>query len=435
MRILSLGFPMPGPRVDNHDFLSAPAFFDYDAIVVDPLALSQRIEDVTAGRAEEKTRSGVAIVNDAGGPDEVSLGDVLRARSLETERLLAHGGVVVCFLQPAAVHGGIDGQPAYERYGWLPAPESIRYAELLRAGTGSQVGQVETAQAFGPFVEQLRDKLAYQAYVADDTPGFDGAVFARSAGGAAIGVEVRVGGGTVVFLPSLAREPAVEQRYVVSATLQECIRQALGTAAAGSPPPWLSEYALSGLQEHQETPDEANEGSGQAQGTGGAAAADLERYQRLLWQEGRYGLAEPVRAALALLGFEVFPTDVDAPIWVRPATHGDEPVTALVEIEAAEEPVGLEGHYRLRRRLEEAIAQEKVRRGVLFINGYRRLAPRERPRQYQEALRLAAETMRYCVATTEQLFLAVRAALNGDESTIASFRERLLTTEGILRED
>ena len=36
-RILSLGFPLPGTHVDNYTFLSAPAFFDYDAIVVDPL--------------------------------------------------------------------------------------------------------------------------------------------------------------------------------------------------------------------------------------------------------------------------------------------------------------------------------------------------------------------------------------------------------------
>ena len=43
--------------------------------------------------------------------------------------------------------------------------------------------------------------------------------------------------------------------------------------------------------------------------------------------------------------------------------------------------------------------------------------------------------MRYCIATTEQLFHAVRAALDGDEKTVRAFRERLLTTEGVLRED
>jgi hypothetical protein len=43
--------------------------------------------------------------------------------------------------------------------------------------------------------------------------------------------------------------------------------------------------------------------------------------------------------------------------------------------------------------------------------------------------------MRYCVATTEQLFHAVRAALEGDQAMVDAFRERLLTTEGVLGED
>ena len=57
MRILSLGFPMPGPQVDNHSFASAPVFFDYDAIVVNPLALSQFIEEVVSGSKEHTTPS------------------------------------------------------------------------------------------------------------------------------------------------------------------------------------------------------------------------------------------------------------------------------------------------------------------------------------------------------------------------------------------
>ncbi len=82
-----------------------------------------------------------------------------------------------------------------------------------------------------------------------------------------------------------------------------------------------------------------------------------------------------------------------------------------------------------------AIAQGKTAQGVLIINGYRRTPPSERPPQYNDALRVAAERLRYCVATTEQLFHAVRAALDSDESTVLAFRERLLTTEGILHED
>ncbi len=50
MRILSLGFPLPGASIDNHTFASAPTVFDYDAIVVDTLSLSHFIEDIVETR-------------------------------------------------------------------------------------------------------------------------------------------------------------------------------------------------------------------------------------------------------------------------------------------------------------------------------------------------------------------------------------------------
>ena len=71
---------------------------------------------------------------------------------------------------------------------------------------------------------------------------------------------------------------------------------------------------------------------------------------------------------------------------------------------------------------------------MLIINGHRTKPPAERPAQYRDALRLAAESLRYCVATTEQLFHAVRAALEADDATVRAFRDRLLTNEGILGE-
>ena len=62
MRILSLGFPLPGAPIDNHTFANAPTFFDYDAIVVDTAALSRLIEQVVDGSEEHTTRSGDRIV-------------------------------------------------------------------------------------------------------------------------------------------------------------------------------------------------------------------------------------------------------------------------------------------------------------------------------------------------------------------------------------
>jgi len=69
------------------------------------------------------------------------------------------------------------------------------------------------------------------------------------------------------------------------------------------------------------------------------------------------------------------------------------------------------------------------------INGYRTLAPEKRSTQYQDDLRAAAEGQGCCIVTSGQLFHAVRAALEGDDATVRSFRERLLSTDGVLGED
>ena len=46
--------------------------------------------------------------------------------------------------------------------------------------------------------------------------------------------------------------------------------------------------------------------------------------------------------------------------------------------------------------------------------------------------RIASETMQYCIATTVSLFDAVASQLNGETASVAAFRERILTTDGVL---
>lgn len=241
-----------------------------------------------------------------------------------------------------------------------------------------------------------------------------------------------------MFLPPPARPATGDQRYAYSSVLQDGVRHTLRLAATSCAPAWLGEYELPGLSERLAARAEAEGRLVEAQETLAATdetVQELDRYRRILWQEGRYGLEEPVRDALALLGFRVAPQDVDSPAQIQVDADRRSQQIALLEVDAGEDAVGMDGHYRLRRRLEESIAQGRPKRGLLVINGHRTQPPSERPSQYQEPLRMAAESLRYCVATTEQLFHAVRAALQGDDATVAAFRERLLTTEGVLQED
>lgn len=436
MRILSVGFGLPGPAVDNYTFASAPCFFDYQALVVDPCALSRLVIETVEGTAEHKTHTGERVVNGPSAPGAIGLADLLRQRQQETERFLSRGGVAACFAYPNAIEPRVAGFSGCDRYFWLPAPPGVAYREPhLVWGEGTSVLTAEHDHPFGAYAQELRGKLTYHAYFADGRPGFAGAgrVFARSAGGAAVGVELQAGGGRVVFLPPPSKPPAGDFRYTFSELLQACIRRALRLPASDKPPPWLAGYPLPGLDERAGVRDEAKQALASAEQAVDAANAgveELERYRRLLWQEGAWGLDEPVRAALELIGFRIVAQDIDEPAEARLDS-----ATLLLEVDASDEAVGMDGHHRLRRRLEEAIAAGKPKRGLLVINGYRTKSPAERPPQYDEPLRIAAESMRYCVATSEQLFQAARAALEGDDATLRSFRERLLATEGVLQQD
>ena len=311
-------------------------------------------------------------------------------------------------------------------------------APFFRRGGGSELQPPERAQPFGEMLANAGSKLAYQAYFDEEAGGFDGRVIARSAGGAAVAVKLAVAGGQVVLLPPPARRLESHERYEISDELQEAIRQTLRLASASVAPSWLADYGLPGLDERRQERDEARRRLTEAQeavDSSSQALEELERYQRLLWEEGRSGLEQAVRLALALLGFRVTPEDLDAQAQIDLEGPALERREALLETDGGVEAVSMDAHYRLRCRLEEAIAAGSTKRGLLVINGYRRTPPAERQQQFTNELGIAAEQLRYCLATTEQLFHAVRAALSGDHATVERFRDRLLTTEGVLQED
>ena len=91
----------------------------------------------------------------------------------------------------------------------------------------------------------------------------------------------------------------------------------------------------------------------------------------------------------------------------------------------------MEPHYRLRQRLENRIAEASDRRaGVIVVNGHRQDAPESREQQYTDALRVAAESMRYCVVTTHRP-LRRRPRPPRGQGDDAAFLEDVIETEGL----
>jgi hypothetical protein len=432
-RILSLGVPLPGTRVDNYNFLSAPSFFDYDALVVDLGALTHLVESVADGTLEPETFSHQRVCLTARSSDEVALPDLLMRRREETERLLSNGGVIVAFAQPPVELPGIDGMGEVSNYWWLPAAAGVRYGDHIVPADGTQAQIVDYQHPMAPAVLGQLANIAYRARVAiDDIPSFaaKGSVFVRSYGNAAIGVEVPSASGRIVFLPAIKAAPGGDARYAFSDTMQAGIRRMLGVMAEGRRPSWLAGHSLPGLDERMSALSAALGERDRAQKSVDQAQASLDalaRYQALLWQEGALGLDPVVVDALKLIGFTAYDTNPDE-IEIR---HGD--TSALVEIDTSDGAVGMAAHYRLRQRIERTIERRGAApRGLLLINGHRLRPPSERPQQASDALVLAAETMRYCIAPTSALFAAVHAQLSGNDDEVASFREALLCSNGLM---
>ena len=373
MRILSVGFPLPGAAIDNYTFLSAPAFFDYDAIVVDPRTLSQLIDDVVGGTIVHTTYSGEAVVNGTSGPGVVSLAELLHNRADETARLLARGGLVVCLAIPNAAHEGVHGFASVDRYCWLPAPYGLTYdSPFMKRGPGRELAPTDVDHPFGAMLERVKARVAFQIYFEDDASSLGRCVVARSIGGVPVAVELPVGDGRIVLLPPPARALDSQGRYEMSEALQQAMHQSLRLRSGSNSPRWLSEYPPPGLSERLAERDEATRHLSEAQSALENCATDtdeLRGHQRLLWEEGRIGLEKAARQALTLLGFRVWPDAIDAPSTIELGGPGPGRRAALLETEGSEEAVGLSPHYRLRRRIEESLAVGSLQRGVLLING------------------------------------------------------------------
>jgi hypothetical protein len=192
----------------------------------------------------------------------------------------------------------------------------------------------------------------------------------------------------------------------------------------------MSGYPLPGLDDLARRLRDAREAAQTAQAAvaeADAALDDIARYQRLLWQEGAIGLNTVVLDALRFIGFDLYDAE-SSDLQIRTA---GEPV--LLEIEGSEHAIDLPPHYRLRQRIERALERGKAApRGLLIVNGQRLRAPAERDAQVTDALRHAAESLRYAIAPTTGLFDAVRARLDRDDVAVAAYRRRLVTEDGWL---
>ena len=430
MRLLSIGRALPDRRIDNHSVFNAPAAFDYDAIAIDPEGVFVRIRELVDASADHTTLADAQVVNGGTG-DGAAASEILRRRHDEVVRALERGSLVVVFAHPQAMITGVAGFPGIDRYFFLPAPPGLAWdAELIRWGEGTGVAVSDHAHPFARYIDTVRDDMLYRAWFEERVRGFANAahVFARSPGGAPVGVEFRVLGGSVVFLPAprtRGGDPARAQATAIVAAVTEHLER-----PSGDPPMWVTRESVPGLDEREAEVERGQAQVHRAEEQRDAAEAEAEPLRRVrdvLWTEGSHALLPAAQRCLELLGFTSRVMD-DAPM-----LQADD-VRIELEVEGSEATVGMAPHYRLRNRLDARIESEgSAPRGLIVVNGERTQALDRREEPHAEALRVAAEATSYALLPAPELFHAARTALAGaDDETLASLRARIAGTNGLV---
>jgi hypothetical protein len=432
MRILSIGYALPNVDIDNYSVLTAPSYFDYDAMVIDPASITTVVRQVLEEGHVYEAHDGRVVVNAQSTAAAVSIGDQVRRRTEETQRLLEAGGTVIVMGRPNATITGVVGFEGCDRYSWLPAPAGVSWSPpFIRAAEGRTLRVVDEQHPLATVLRNFRSEVAYRA-VFDErqiTLRQAGRIFATGGAGAPTGMDLSVLSGRVIFIPALG-DSIGGIRSSIAEGLVAAVQQLVGVDAGEPPPYWVRGIALPGLEQVEAELEEAESAANDAKARVEAVRErhdELAAHRRLFWSQGT-ALANATADALRLFGFTI--TSVPR----EPMVIEGEDRLAMVETEGSKEQVVEWPYVRLQRRLEERMLKTgESAAGIVVVNGRRGEDLEARGEQYTEALRIACENYRYCLVTGETLFSLVQRALGGaDEAALTGIRRRLLGTHGLL---
>lgn len=432
MRIIAIGYPLPDPEIDNYNPLTAPSYFDYDAMIVDPAGITRVVHEVLEEGKEYEAFDGRPVLNAQTTATSVSIADQLRRRLDETRSLLEAGGTIVVFGRPNAQQTGVLGFEGCDRYSWLPAPGGLSWnPPYLRAAEGKTTRIALESHPMAGLLRDFRKDIGYRATfdLRHAEVRTNGRVIATGGAGVPTAMEFPVLGGRIVFVPAFSDATGTSRTQLATALVDAC-RRLSGSNTGEEAPYWSRSIALPGLEQAEAEREESTHAFDDAQARLDAAreAEDqLVRHRELLWEDG-LPFQRAVATALRLLGFAV-EGGGETPLVAR-----SEGAEAFVEVQSSRETVVEWPYVRLQRRLEERLlATTEQVKGIVIANGQRTQSPDQRNDRYTPALRIACENYRYALLTAETLFALVQRALGGaGETELTQMRRRIVRTGGLI---
>ncbi|MDP2662250.1 MAG: hypothetical protein Q8R28_16120 [Dehalococcoidia bacterium] len=423
-------------RIERGYLVSCNVFTDYDAVIIDPAVVPE------VWKRARSLPDGTDVTNtwEDGGFGEEIFSLIIRRRRQEILKLLQSGGVVICYLRPW--NKGLSIRRDYtdhaqtvrvDNYSWLPPNVHAWLFGAIEHGNGEQVRVKDRSHAFAAYLEQLRDRVQFEAYLREESSGDRIKVIAEDRVGHPIAFEYRFLQGKIVFLP-LSR---ADNRRESSLMLQ-CIRASLGGPDEAEPPDWATAYPVPGEHRHMDRIADLTAQIKQLDEECQILSAEQEQVGHLrvlLYEQGKFRLEPIVRSALRCLGFQVPDPDEYEKDWdaVICSPEGN----AIAEIEGTQDQVDVRKFRQLLHYISEEAEEGKSYKGILIGNGYRNQDPQTRGLQFTDHALNGCKHHRYCALPTSELFEALRAVSERpDDSGLKSrIRSSILEKVGLYNFD
>jgi hypothetical protein len=434
VRILNFGIESSHEQIRHlDDLFSDLAFNDFDAFVFDPAEIESELRASGTAVTDRTT-----VVEDYSG----SRRSTLNRHSREIFELVYYkGGVVVCILRDnnfifkAEYRDTYSTAIVYEDFNPYFLLENIcshsGKPKLLKSFVSGEGEQIRFAAGISPsYLRILKESLRFYAAIAPLAQDELTSVFARDSIGRIIAAEVKIGAGTLLFVPDTTEQNSER----VGAALVHTVRELIAKDTPDITPAWVNEVTvprsesnnaeIASVRQEREILTQRLEALE-------TEKAELLKHRHLLYTTGKFVLEPAVRRAFRTLGYSVSEPDTYDGEWDLEMSDRNGNL-CIGEVEGPEGPVDV---VKFRQALDYHTDRYLAgfdNKGLLVGNAHRLVPLSERPDSFTEHAVRGAKKNSMALIPTPALFRAVCAVLaNDSEALKAEIQDSITTCDGV----
>lgn len=356
-----------------------------------------------------------------------------------TELIQRKGGVVIALMDENdfTLHAEYSTPNGARHTGFGPyfliedALGFVNKEDLMKSIIGGQGTRIQISPTVGcNYLRALRDNLQYFAKFVSAEANLLSTVFATDTVGHVVAAELKVGNGSIVFLPKYSGADAAR----FGAAIVQTVRERVSSETPDVTPSWVEGIAVPGSQTHNDELAQLRER--QRITTENireleSAQTELLNHRRLLYTTGKHILEPAVRKAFRLIGFDVLDPDSYDGEWDL-EMQSPEGTLFIGEVEGPEGSVDVDKFRQALNYHTDQVVAGRPNKGLLVGNAHRLKQPTERADFFTGHAVRASEPMRMALIPTTALFAAVCDVLASNEPELKkSIRESITNCVGV----